>query len=345
MTVAAICGGRKYVLDALDWRRLDALHAGDGAYLGGQGVPVGPFSCIYQGEATGADQCAKEWAESRGIPVLGFPADWNTYGKGAGPIRNNAILGGHGPAGVVPEPELVIAFPGGAGTADMVAQARARDVPVLDLRVSRAQRWGPEHIADLQTFANYFTLADTGKRSVDASRRAALRICALAHGGLGIPCASAHLFRTPGADQITLPPGALYCGRPGMIGLRHMQLPEDGDGSVLGNPTVYKGGVPEDEAELAMGKYRSHLRALYKEHSHVRDLIHRIGQGETLLVCWCHASKPCHTTVIAEAALLVRARRELQELGLHVPPRRALSSRSTPTPPGTTERQPGAHAS
>lgn len=40
------------------------------------------------GGAAGVDTLGKDWAVLRGIPVKMFPADWDTYGKAAGPIRN-----------------------------------------------------------------------------------------------------------------------------------------------------------------------------------------------------------------------------------------------------------------
>lgn len=49
-----------------------------------------------------------------------FPAHWEQEGRAAGPRRNNRTLG----------PDLVVAFPGGKGTADMVARARAKGVRV-----------------------------------------------------------------------------------------------------------------------------------------------------------------------------------------------------------------------
>ncbi len=40
------------------------------------------------GKARGADTLGETWAIGRDIPVKYFPADWNRYGKAAGPIRN-----------------------------------------------------------------------------------------------------------------------------------------------------------------------------------------------------------------------------------------------------------------
>lgn len=55
-----------------------------------------------------------------------FRAEWSKFNIGAGPIRNRAILD----SGV----DIVIAFPGGRGTSNMVKQARERNIPVIELR-------------------------------------------------------------------------------------------------------------------------------------------------------------------------------------------------------------------
>ena len=46
---------------------------------------------IISGMAKGADRLGYEFAKDIGIPVHKFPADWNTYGKSAGYIRNNQM--------------------------------------------------------------------------------------------------------------------------------------------------------------------------------------------------------------------------------------------------------------
>lgn len=80
---------------------------------------------IIQGEARGADSLARTYGERRGIPVHGFPALWDIYGRAAGPIRNSEMLREG-------DPELVIAFPKGAsrGTYNMIEIARKAGVPV-----------------------------------------------------------------------------------------------------------------------------------------------------------------------------------------------------------------------
>ena len=43
------------------------------------------------GMAKGVDIIGKEWCLTKGIPVKEFPADWEKFGKAAGPIRNKQM--------------------------------------------------------------------------------------------------------------------------------------------------------------------------------------------------------------------------------------------------------------
>lgn len=83
---------------------------------------------IIHGAAKGADTMAGAWARAHDIPVKEFPADWERYGKGAGPIRNMQMLHEG-------KPQLLLAFPGGSGTAHMVRIARREGVKILELKV------------------------------------------------------------------------------------------------------------------------------------------------------------------------------------------------------------------
>lgn len=44
------------------------------------------------GEAAGADTLGKKWALSKGIKVSSFKPDWESFGRGAGHIRNCHML-------------------------------------------------------------------------------------------------------------------------------------------------------------------------------------------------------------------------------------------------------------
>lgn len=81
---------------------------------------------IIHGCAPGADMAAANWAGDRGIAVEPYPAEWRKYGSAAGPIRNARML-------AMGAPDVVIAFPGNRGTADMVRRARAAGVRVIEV--------------------------------------------------------------------------------------------------------------------------------------------------------------------------------------------------------------------
>lgn len=52
------------------------------------------------GCARGADTLGETWAIANNIPIKKFPADWNTHGKKAGPIRN-AQMGDYADCAIV----------------------------------------------------------------------------------------------------------------------------------------------------------------------------------------------------------------------------------------------------
>ncbi len=112
MIKVLVCGGRNFGNRALLYSIMDHHHREAGA-----------FEYLIHGAARGADTLAGEWARERAVPVHSFPADWHTHGNSAGPIRN-ALMIAQG------KPDLVIAFPGGAGTANMIRQAEVAKIPV-----------------------------------------------------------------------------------------------------------------------------------------------------------------------------------------------------------------------
>lgn len=114
-----VCGGRDFVNVPYLWRVLDELHKENVISLiieGASDDVTGPYK--------GADYWANEWAKSRGIGRQRVRAKWKEEGRAAGPIRNKRML-------VDWTPELVIAFPGGAGTDNMRRQAEKAGVRVI----------------------------------------------------------------------------------------------------------------------------------------------------------------------------------------------------------------------
>ena len=108
-----VCGGRNYDDQFSVSRTLNALRI------------LSPISLLIYGGSRGADDLGRGWAEGQGISTMCFPADWEAHGPAAGPIRNTWMLREG-------KPDIVVAFPGGKGTADMVRKARAAGVRVFE---------------------------------------------------------------------------------------------------------------------------------------------------------------------------------------------------------------------
>lgn len=107
-----VCGGRDFDNVAYVWSCLDKFHADNG------------ITELMQGGARGVDTFARDWARNKGIKRYVCHADWETHGRAAGPKRNARMLEW--------KPDVVVAFPGGRGTADMVKRAKDANVWVFE---------------------------------------------------------------------------------------------------------------------------------------------------------------------------------------------------------------------
>lgn len=105
-----VCGGRDFMDETVMRERLARL-------------PSDTEVC--HGAARGADNLGGYVAAGLGFPVTAYAAQWSTYGKAAGPKRNQWMLDDF-------KPDLVLAFPTpkSIGTWDMVDRARRAGVPV-----------------------------------------------------------------------------------------------------------------------------------------------------------------------------------------------------------------------
>jgi len=106
-----VCGGRTFSDKELLFAVLDEEHE---KYN---------FDTLIHGGAKGADMLAHKWCCRNGIIEVCYPANWSKYGPAAGPIRNKKML-------EEGKPDLVIAFPGGRGTANMVSLAKQAGIKV-----------------------------------------------------------------------------------------------------------------------------------------------------------------------------------------------------------------------
>lgn len=112
-----ICGGRDYDDKSMVRRVLFWLR---------DQTDLEVFEVAHGNCLTGADSMAQDWNDqyNKETPVAKYPADWRKLAGPAGPIRNSFMLDDF-------RPNIVVAFPGGKGTADMVAKAKAAGVTVI----------------------------------------------------------------------------------------------------------------------------------------------------------------------------------------------------------------------
>jgi predicted Rossmann-fold nucleotide-binding protein len=109
-----VCGGRTYSDQEAVYSALHDLAEKHG------------WLTIIEGGASGADMLARWWAVRHYHGLVTVAADWQKHGTAAGPIRNTQML-------MSGKPDLVLAFPGGRGTADMVEKASIAGIEVRRL--------------------------------------------------------------------------------------------------------------------------------------------------------------------------------------------------------------------
>lgn len=112
-----VCGGRKYNNRRGVYDYLDSVIEQHPIVLG---TGYNPRDKRFQG----LDQLAYEWAVSRGVPGRCYPAHWGLFGRSAGPRRNRRML-------EMFEAEVLLAWPGNTGTANMMEIAGDAGVLVI----------------------------------------------------------------------------------------------------------------------------------------------------------------------------------------------------------------------
>lgn len=98
--------------------------------LSGKNKTIDPKTKIIYG----ADYWGEQWAIHHGIPVKPFPADWDRFGKGAGPIRN---------AQMAKYADALLAIWNGSssGTGNMIECARDVGLRIWVFRTDLNQIW------------------------------------------------------------------------------------------------------------------------------------------------------------------------------------------------------------
>lgn len=117
MFIVVVTGGRRYRDSAVIYKALHAVAADQGGEIS-----------LYHGGCTGADALAAQWASEYGINCVCWPANWQAYGRAAGPIRNREMLTAALANGTAC---ALLAFPGGRGTASAIHSAQSLGIPVI----------------------------------------------------------------------------------------------------------------------------------------------------------------------------------------------------------------------
>lgn len=111
-----VTGGREKLSDdrqEMVWSVLDGILETNG----------GPDELLMgHGDCLGVDNAAKYWARERGVQAAAFEAPW-ALGRHAGPLRNRRMLS-------TIRPQILLAFPGGKGTASCIVSANTLGIPV-----------------------------------------------------------------------------------------------------------------------------------------------------------------------------------------------------------------------
>ena len=111
----AIVGCRKYS----DYKRFCSIVD---KWITAHGKPI----TIISGGASGVDTMAERYANENGIDFIVFKADWQKYGRAAGPVRNKQI---------VSEATHILALPSAdsVGTRDTIAKSKGKHVTVVEI--------------------------------------------------------------------------------------------------------------------------------------------------------------------------------------------------------------------
>lgn len=107
-----VCGSRTWDNPHPIWQSLERI------------AEQHPDAEIIHGAARGADSLADAAAKALGLKVTPVPADWEKFGKAAGPMRNKQMLD------LAPDRLLAFRCPGQSkGTDHMITIARRAGVP------------------------------------------------------------------------------------------------------------------------------------------------------------------------------------------------------------------------
>jgi hypothetical protein len=130
-----VCGGRANSARGIVDQELTKLHRRENVTLVSHGCSGAYASAI------------ESWARSQGIAIVRYPPNWELFGQQAESLRNTFMLQDS-------RPDLVVAFPGGHATSDLVRRAIIADIAVLKVpKKCRSEAAGASSLSTEARFA------------------------------------------------------------------------------------------------------------------------------------------------------------------------------------------------
>jgi hypothetical protein len=85
---------------------------------------------VVSGTARGVDQLGEMWAREQDMPLTLMQAQWDTYGKAAGILRNRAMA-------KYADALVAICINNSKGTSNMIEEARKNGLKILSIRIDK----------------------------------------------------------------------------------------------------------------------------------------------------------------------------------------------------------------
>ena len=106
-----------------DWKVLESAIAASKFHI----------TLVISGHACGVDTLGEEWASKRNVPCDIYKANWDKFGRAAGPIRNSEMAN-------AAEALLLIWDGASVGSKDMLEKARRKGLQIFECNLGNKQQ-------------------------------------------------------------------------------------------------------------------------------------------------------------------------------------------------------------
>lgn len=128
MATILVCGDRRWKCESTICTSLKEIWNEGEQTQFERTAKQGGYKRLIHGDCYGADKMAGRLGKEIGFEVEAYPADWDTYGRAAGPIRNRQMI-------TEEQVDLIVAFHDdiahSKGTRDMISAGLKKKIPVI----------------------------------------------------------------------------------------------------------------------------------------------------------------------------------------------------------------------